>query len=127
MFQPVDVDSSGSERVIAPETSISAITDGLRYRGYAIEDLVEQSSFLEVTYLVVRGELPSHEQMADLQATMTEASTVEPDLMARIERIPLKKLGTADDVAHMVAYFCGDAAKFITGAEVVMDGGMSLA
>jgi NAD(P)-dependent dehydrogenase (short-subunit alcohol dehydrogenase family) len=44
-----------------------------------------------------------------------------------IERIPLKKMGTAEDVAKMVAYFCGDAAKFITGAEVVMDGGMSLA
>jgi len=43
-----------------------------------------------------------------------------------IERIPLKKIGTAEDVAKMVAYFCGDAAKFITGAEVVMDGGMSL-
>lgn len=44
-----------------------------------------------------------------------------------IERIPLKKLGAAEDVAKMVAYFCGDAAKFITGAEVVIDGGMSLA
>ncbi|SEM99952.1 NAD(P)-dependent dehydrogenase, short-chain alcohol dehydrogenase family [Mucilaginibacter gossypiicola] len=44
-----------------------------------------------------------------------------------IERIPLKKIGTAKDVAKMVAYFCGDAASFITGAEVVMDGGMSLA
>ncbi len=44
-----------------------------------------------------------------------------------IERIPLKKIGTAEDVAKMVAYFCGEAASFITGAEVVMDGGMSLA
>lgn len=44
-----------------------------------------------------------------------------------IERIPLKKKGTAEDVAKMVAYFCTDAAKFITGAEIVMDGGMSLA
>ncbi|MDB5116990.1 MAG: NAD(P)-dependent dehydrogenase, short-chain alcohol dehydrogenase family [Mucilaginibacter sp.] len=43
-----------------------------------------------------------------------------------IERIPLKKMGAANDVAKMVAYFCGDQAKFITGAEVVMDGGMSL-
>lgn len=43
-----------------------------------------------------------------------------------IERIPLKKIGTAKDVASMVAYFCSDAAGFITGAEVVMDGGMSL-
>ena len=43
-----------------------------------------------------------------------------------IERVPLKKMGTTDDVAKMVAYFCGDQAKFITGAELVMDGGMSL-
>jgi NAD(P)-dependent dehydrogenase (short-subunit alcohol dehydrogenase family) len=44
-----------------------------------------------------------------------------------IGRIPLKKIGTAENVARMVAYFCGEAASFITGAEVVMDGGMSLA
>lgn len=44
-----------------------------------------------------------------------------------IERIPLKKMGTTEDVAKMVAYFCSDAATFITGAEVLMDGGMVLA
>jgi NAD(P)-dependent dehydrogenase (short-subunit alcohol dehydrogenase family) len=44
-----------------------------------------------------------------------------------IERIPLKKIGTAEDVAKMVTYFCGDGAAFITGAEIIMDGGMSLA
>ncbi|MBL4677108.1 MAG: SDR family oxidoreductase [Mucilaginibacter sp.] len=43
-----------------------------------------------------------------------------------LERVPLKQLGEADDVAKMVAYFSSDAAKFITGAEIVMDGGMSL-
>jgi NAD(P)-dependent dehydrogenase (short-subunit alcohol dehydrogenase family) len=43
-----------------------------------------------------------------------------------IERIPLRKIGTSADVAKMVAYFSGEASSFITGAEVVMDGGMSL-
>lgn len=43
-----------------------------------------------------------------------------------IERVPLKQLGAAEDVARMVAYFSSDAAKFITGAEIIMDGGMSL-
>jgi NAD(P)-dependent dehydrogenase (short-subunit alcohol dehydrogenase family) len=43
-----------------------------------------------------------------------------------IDRIPLKKIGKAEDVGKMVGYFCGEAASFITGAEVVMDGGMSL-
>jgi NAD(P)-dependent dehydrogenase (short-subunit alcohol dehydrogenase family) len=43
-----------------------------------------------------------------------------------IDRIPLKKIGKAEDVGKLVAYFSGDAASFITGAELVMDGGMSL-
>lgn len=72
-----------------PETAIAAIDGGLRYRGYAIEDLVEKSNFAEVAFLVVRGDLPSHEQLADFQAILTEASILEPDLIAWIERIPL--------------------------------------
>lgn len=43
-----------------------------------------------------------------------------------VERIPLKKMGTAEDVAKWVVYLSGDAAKFITGAEITMDGGMTL-
>jgi len=43
-----------------------------------------------------------------------------------IGRIPLGKIGKSEDVAKMVAFFCGDAATYITGAEIVMDGGMSL-
>jgi NAD(P)-dependent dehydrogenase (short-subunit alcohol dehydrogenase family) len=43
-----------------------------------------------------------------------------------IARIPLKQIGKAEDVGKMVAYFCGEAASFITGAEIIMDGGMSL-
>jgi citrate synthase len=71
------------------ETAIAAIDGGLRYRGYAIEELVDHSNFPEVAFLVVRGELPSHEQLADLQAVLTEAATVELDLLAWIEQIPL--------------------------------------
>lgn len=41
-------------------------------------------------------------------------------------RIPLRRIGTTEDVAKMVAYFSGEAAGFITGAEIIMDGGMSL-
>ena len=43
-----------------------------------------------------------------------------------IERIPLKKIGKAEDVGKMVAYFSSEASSFITGAEIIMDGGMSL-
>ncbi|MDQ7991455.1 MAG: citrate synthase [Propionicimonas sp.] len=43
----------------------------LRYRGYPIEQLAEQSSFLEVSYLVLYGELPSAAQLADFTARIS--------------------------------------------------------
>jgi len=36
----------------------------LRYRGYPIEQLAEKSTFVETAYLLVYGELPTHEEMA---------------------------------------------------------------
>ncbi|MCD0467168.1 SDR family oxidoreductase [Flavobacterium sp. ENC] len=44
-----------------------------------------------------------------------------------IDHIPLKKMGTSEDVAKMVSYLSSDAATFITGADFIMDGGMVLA
>lgn len=43
-----------------------------------------------------------------------------------IGRIPLRKIGSADDVAKMVAYLCSEASGFITGSDIIIDGGMSL-
>lgn len=43
-----------------------------------------------------------------------------------MQSIPLRKKGEAEDIAKMVSYFCENQAGFITGAEIIMDGGMSL-
>lgn len=40
--------------------------------------------------------------------------------------IPLNKIGTPEDVAKMVVHLSSDNASYITGAEILMDGGMSL-
>ena len=61
-----EVYSPGLEGVIAGETAISTITGGLSYRGYSITDLAEESTFPEVAYLLLHGELPNDEQLADL-------------------------------------------------------------
>ena len=51
-------------------TSSITFLDGeegiLRYRGYKIEDLAEKSSFMEVAYLLIYGELPTQEQFDEL-------------------------------------------------------------
>ena len=40
--------------------------------------------------------------------------------------VPLKRVGTAEDVADTVAFFCSDRSSFITGQSIFVDGGVSL-
>jgi len=49
-----------------------------------------------------------------------------PDLATMIERIPLGRLGTADDVAAAARYLTGDAAGYITGHTLTVDGGLTI-
>lgn len=40
--------------------------------------------------------------------------------------IPLGRMGTAEEVANVVAFLCSSKASFITGQNIVVDGGLSL-
>ncbi|RZU34555.1 citrate synthase [Blastococcus saxobsidens] len=64
----------------------SAITyiDGdagiLRYRGYPIDQLAGKSSFLEVTYLLIHGELPTADQLAEFDGKLRRHTLLHEDL-----------------------------------------------
>jgi len=65
----------------------SAITfiDGekgvLRYRGFAIEDLAEHSTFTEVAYLLLYGELPAVTQLEEFSTFLNESSLIHEDML----------------------------------------------
>lgn len=44
---------------------------------------------------------------------------------AALAEIPLGRTGTVDDVAGLMVFLCSDAAAYITGAEIVVDGGLT--
>ncbi len=60
----------------------------LRYRGYAIEDLVEHSSFVEVSYLLIYGELPTRAQLEQFQDRLTHHSLLHEDMKKFFEGYP---------------------------------------
>jgi NAD(P)-dependent dehydrogenase (short-subunit alcohol dehydrogenase family) len=50
-----------------------------------------------------------------------------PDVMASMERkVPLGRFASAEDCVGAVLYLCSDAARFLTGAVIAIDGGESL-
>jgi len=72
----------------------SAITflDGekgiLRYRGYAIEDLAEKSNFLEVSYLLIHGELPTKDEFDKFERGIRYHTLVHEDIKTILMGFP---------------------------------------
>jgi len=71
----------------------------LLHRGYPIDQLAEQSSFMEVSYLLLRGELPSKAELEEFTSTITRHTMVH-------EQLSTFYRGFRRD-AHPMAIMCG--------------------
>jgi len=60
----------------------------LRYRGYPIEQLAEQSTFLETTYLLIYGELPSASELDDFAERIQRHTMLHEDLRRFFDGFP---------------------------------------
>src|ERR1700685_2607330 len=60
----------------------------LRYRGYPIEQLAEQASFLEVSYLLFYGALPTADQLADFTEKVTHHTLLDEDFKTFFSAFP---------------------------------------
>jgi len=60
----------------------------LRYRGYPIEQLAEKSSFLEVSYLLIYGELPTATQLAEFEDKIRLHTLLHEDLRRFFDGFP---------------------------------------
>ncbi len=60
----------------------------LRYRGYTIEELAEKSTFLEVAYLLIYGELPTEEEFKIFRQDITTHTLVHEDIKTILDGFP---------------------------------------
>jgi 2-methylcitrate synthase/citrate synthase II len=112
MATPAPVYSPGLEGVIAGETAICSVEEGLSYRGYAVGDLAAHCTFDEVAHLLIHGELPTASQLGEFQSRVAAARRLPPplkDLLAALPKwtTPLDALRTA---VSALGHFDQDAA-----------------
>jgi citrate synthase len=73
-------------------TSAITFLDGeagiLRYRGYPIEQLAEQSTFLEVAYLLIYGELPTGSELSKFEAEITHHTLIREEMRSFFDSFP---------------------------------------
>ena len=60
----------------------------LRYRGYSIEDLAEKADFLEVSYLLIFGELPTATQLEQFENDIRKHTLVNEEMKNIIDGFP---------------------------------------
>ena len=60
----------------------------LRHRGYSIEELADKSSFIEVSYLVIYGELPTQEELSAFKNDITQHTLVHEDVKSILDGFP---------------------------------------
>ena len=92
----------------------SAITflDGdqgiLRYRGYAIEELAEKSTFIEVAYLLIFGNLPDKQELDTFTEEIKKHTLVHEDIKKILDGFP----STAHPMGVLASLFCSQTAFY---------------
>jgi len=64
-------------------------------------------------------------RIATTVAKMFSDTSLQEARAARARQVPMGRMGTAWDVAHACAFLASDAAAYVTGTELVVDGGIT--
>jgi 2-methylcitrate synthase len=83
--------SAGLAGIIAGNTAIATVGKegkGLTYRGYSIHDLAEHSTFEEVAYLLIYGQLPNAAQLREYKEKLRGLRRLPQPLKTVLEQIP---------------------------------------
>ncbi len=85
----------------------------LHYRGYPIEELAEKSSFIEVSYLLIHGHLPTVQELEKYKHELVHHSLLHEDMKKMFEGIPstAHPMGTLATLVAALGAFYDDTTK----------------
>jgi citrate synthase len=85
----------------------------LKYRGYPIEQLAEKSSFIEVAYLLIYGELPTQGQLTEFQYEISRHTLVHEDMKKFFDGFPSKShpMGQLSSLVCSLSAFYPESLK----------------
>ena len=129
-----DMVARGGGSIIA----ISSVA-GMRYVGYPhLAYSVTKAAVTQFTRMVAQQYAPhgirantvvpgliDTPRIATTVAKMFSDTSLDEARAARARQVPLGRMGTAWDVAHACAFLASDAAAYVTGTELVVDGGIT--
>jgi citrate synthase len=96
-------------------TSAITFLDGekgvLRYRGYPIEVLAERSDFVEVSYLLIYGELPTRQQLESFRLSLERHTMLHEDMRSFYNGVPrdAHPMATLSSVVGALSTFYQDS------------------
>lgn len=118
--------------------AISSVA-GMRYVGYPhLAYSVTKAAVTQFTRMIAQQYAPhgirantvvpgliDTPRIAGTVAKMFSGTSLEEARTARARQVPMGRMGTAWDVAHACAFLASDAAAYVTGTELVVDGGLT--
>jgi len=110
--------SPGLEGVIAGETAVASLEDGLRYRGYPVGELVAHCSYDEVAFLLLYGELPKQKELDDFRKRLASNRRLPGVLNDLLKGMPKQTPGmdALRSSVSVMAHFDPDVADNSTEA-----------
>ena len=129
-----DMVERGRGSVIA----ISSVA-GMRYVGYPhLAYSVTKAAVTQFTRMIAQQYAPhgirantvvpgliDTPRIAGTVAKMFSGTSLDEARAARARQVPMGRMGTAWEVAHACAFLASDAAAYVTGTELVVDGGLT--
>jgi 2-methylcitrate synthase/citrate synthase II len=115
-----EIYSPGLEGVIAGETAISTVAEGLSYRGYPVTELAEKATFDEVAYLLLHGDLPTARQLEDFRHRIAIARRLPEPLRDLLKALPrwTSSMDALRSAVSVLAHFDQDTPDLSSDANL---------